>query len=75
MDYPDSWTDIVPTTLNNIASSSDFNTVSSSVEALKAITSVCGRSLEHEITLNNLCNKMVVPLFELANKLFANYTP
>jgi hypothetical protein len=74
MDYPDRWTDILPAILYNISSSSDYNCVASSVEALKSITLVCGKSAEKEVTLNNLCNRIVVPLLELANKLFANYS-
>jgi len=35
----------MPHILNNITSSGDFNYLSSSVEALKAITTVCGKSL------------------------------
>lgn len=45
MDYPDRWPDILPIILNNISTSGDFNIVSSSVEALKAITTVCGKSI------------------------------
>ena len=52
----------------------DFRCVFSSVEALKAIVSVCGESVVHEITLNNLCNKIMEPLFMLTGKLFANYS-
>lgn len=37
--------------------------------------SVCGSSITHEITLSNLCNKIVFPLFELSNKLFQNFSP
>ncbi len=51
----------------------DIGSVASSVEVLKAITSVCGGKLGQEVSLSNLCNRIFVPLLELANKLFANY--
>lgn len=44
-DFPDQWPNIVNNALNYINNPSDFNTVASSVQALKAIMSVCGSSV------------------------------
>ena len=57
--FPNNWPDIIPKILHHIEKGQDFGSVASSVEALKAIVSVCGKSSLHEITLNNLCNKVI----------------
>lgn len=60
--------------MDNIKNPTDFNTVASSVEILKALASVCGRSPDREVTLNSFCNVIFTPLFGLANQLFSNYS-
>ena len=64
----------MPRIIENIVRGDEFRSVASSVEALKAIVSVCGNSAVNEITLNNLANKIVEPLFVLTGKLFSNYS-
>ncbi len=44
-----------------------------SVEALKAIVSAFGKSVNQKITLSNLSNKTILPLLSLSSKLFQNY--
>lgn len=53
--------------------SSDFDELFGSIDALKAIVSAVVKKVDLKMTLENLCNKIVLPLLSLASKLFQNY--
>lgn len=44
-----------------------------SIEALKAIVSAIVKKVDIRLTLDNTCNKIVLPLLSLASKLFQSY--
>ena len=71
-EFPSNW-EIISEIANNIQNSGDFNELYGSVEALKAIVSAFGKSINQKITLSNLSNKTVLPLLNLSSKLFQNY--
>ena len=71
--YPGEWPGIVDQCLVVLDKSSDLGGLLGAVQTLKAIYSVFGASFTKEIELGNLCNKSILPLLNLASKLFQNF--
>jgi hypothetical protein len=61
--------------LAKLGNATDFNEILGCVDALRAVLSVFGGSIVKEIELSNLCNKIILPLFQLTSKLLQNFSP